>query len=217
MGNLTRIFRPRNLKALIPASLGGPLENVWNLLISNFDDISMPSNLFRNREYIWKWSMKHKPKHILEIGLGDGVNALAMMACSDNAQYYGFDNLKGNIMNRKAFELLRQKKNVHFYTGNSQEILPKVIHKLPKMDLIFIDGGHFYDECKSDWENCRKLMHPKTAVFFHDYFEDIGVKKTVDEIDNKKYLKQIIRPEVGQSIAMVTTRTLSRKRCRGSG
>ena len=68
--------------------------------------------------------------------------------------------------------------------------MPKVVDGLPKMELIFIDGGHDYDTCKSDWENVKRLMHPGTSVFFHDYNIE-GVRKTVDGIGDGFSIERI--------------------------
>ena len=77
--------------------------------------------------------------------------------------------------------------NIRLFKGNTRNVLPKVVKTLPKMDLIYIDGGHSYDVVKSDWINAKKLMHKHTVVVFHDYGIEEGVTRTVKEIDPKKY------------------------------
>jgi hypothetical protein len=41
--------------------------------------------------------------------------------------------------------------------------------QLPKMDLVFIDGGHSTETVATDWENVKDLLHEKSIVFFDDY------------------------------------------------
>ena len=56
------------------------------------------------------------------------------------------------------------------FKGDTQDTLPKAVKTLPKMDLIFIDGGKSYTEAKSDWEYATTLMHNETAAFIHNYY-----------------------------------------------
>ena len=55
---------------------------------------------------------------------------------------------------------------------------------MPKMDVIFIDGGHSEKVVGEDWEWCRKLMHWGTRCFFDDYVPrpNYGVITTVEQI-----------------------------------
>ena len=65
---------------------------------------------------------------------------------------------------------------------------------LPKMDLIYIDGGHSLETVASDWLNVIPLIGPDTVVFFDDYLPEmpfIGCRATVDGIDKDKYAVDI--------------------------
>ena len=88
------------------------------------------------------------------------------------------------------------------FKGDSVETLPKEVKTLPKMDLIFIDGGHSYATAKSDWENSRFLMHNETAVFFHNY-DFSGVKRVIDNISREEYQVKIIHPSSDYDSAFV--------------
>lgn len=85
--------------------------------------------------------------------------------------------------------------NIFLYKGNTKEILPKVVKELPKMDFVFIDGGHSLDTIKSDWNNVQKLMHNSTIVIFDDYYhnrEDVGCQKIIKGIDKNFYEVEIL-------------------------
>ena len=88
------------------------------------------------------------------------------------------------------------------FKGDSVETLPMKGKTLPKMDLIFIDGGHSYATVKSDWENSRSLMHDDTAVFFHNY-DFSGPKRVVDNISRDEYQVKIIHPSSDYDTAFV--------------
>ncbi len=75
-----------------------------------------------------------------------------------------------------------------FNPGDSTITIPKFIKDTnEKFDLIYVDGAHTYNVCKSDIENCKKLAHPKTILWIDDYFDPIseywfGIKNVVDDL-----------------------------------
>jgi len=107
----------------------------------------------------------------MEIGVADGENARNMVRVAmqnflpEEVEYYGFDLLEGNRMEQVREKLEETGCKFKLFKGDSVKTLPKVVKNLPKMDLIFIDGGHSYTTVKNDWENSKTLMHDETAVF----------------------------------------------------
>lgn len=59
--------------------------------------------------------------------------------------------------------------------GDSRITVPEYAasHSSEKFDLIFIDGGHTFDCCLSDIQNCSLLSHPETLVLIDDYTEEV--------------------------------------------
>ena len=150
----------------------------------------------------------------MEIGVADGENAKNMVgAASQNfpaeeVEYYGFDIFGWND-NSQTKEVRRKLKKTRckfrLFKGDSVETLPQALKNLPMMDLIFIDGGHSYETVKRDWENSKALMHPDTAVFFHNY-NFSGPKRVVDDISKEKYHVEIIHPPSDYATAFVKKR-----------
>ena len=147
----------------------------------------------------------------MEIGVADGKNARNMMnIASENfpteeVEYYGFDTF--GWYNDYQIKCVRQKLEktgckFKLFKGDSVKTLPNIAHKLPMMDLIFIDGDHSYTTVKSDWENSKSLMHEKTAVFFHNY-DFSGPKRVVDNISRNKYQVEIVDPSMDCETARV--------------
>lgn len=144
----------------------------------------------------------------MEIGVANGENATTMVKTAirnfapQKVEYYGFDFFEGNRIDQVKRKLEKTRCKFKLFKGNSVETLPKAMRTLPKMDLIFIDGGHSYETVKSDWENSRSLMHNETTVFFHNY-DFSGVKKLIDRISRKEYQVEIIHPSSDYSTAFV--------------
>lgn len=126
-----------------------------------------------------------KPEKILEIGVNRGHGAERMIKALDGeVDYYGvdfFDKFSQNVILAKLTAL--GCRGIKLFKGDSREVLPMIVPGLPKMNFIYIDGGHSYDVCKSDWENVKPLLRPGTVVMFDDYLKSgTDVKRVVDEI-----------------------------------
>ena len=145
------------------------------------------------------------PRMICEIGTNDGTNAVRLIRRAlkyrDDVEYYGFDLFE--FLDRATFfqefaikapslkSVCRylNRNGIHkkkLFSGNTMESLPRLKLSLPKMDLVFIDGGHSDETVASDWMNVQHLLHEKSVVFFDDY-PNWGVGPVVDNIDRNKW------------------------------
>lgn len=139
-------------------------------------------------------------KKILEVGVDTGENAKNMVERAieyfpqGEVEYYGFDKFEGEKKAKAESKLSETGCRFELFKGDSRETLPLKVDGLPKMDLIFIDGGDRYEVVKSDWKNAKKLVTPDTGIFFHNY-DFTGPKKVVDGISRKKFSVEILNPE----------------------
>ena len=180
------------------------------MLLKNFKKIR--SWLRRPKRY-WQlfWLIiRIKPRKIMEIGTWTGDRAVTMINLAKHhhnareVDYYGFDlfgqmttdifveeKSKWPPTQQEAFTKLSSTgASIHLFQGDTMKVLPEVVLKLPKMDFIFIDGGHSLDTIANDWHWASQLMHDKTVVVFDDYWlnrTDAGCKTTVDGIDRRLY------------------------------
>ena len=170
-------------------------------------------NLFGygSHTFLNEFIRKNKCQRILEIGVADGENAKSMvLVASENlpisdVEYYGVDTFRwrnNHQITRIRHKLRKIGCQVTLFQGDSVHILPKIITKLPLMDLIFIDGGHSYLTVKSDWDHSKSLMHQKTAVFFHNY-DYAGPKRVVETISRTNYKVIKIYPPMDYPSALV--------------
>jgi len=148
----------------------------------------------------------------MEIGVLNGDNAKSMVEIAvknsppDKVEYYGFDFFVDHSSRQVGQKLEKTGCNFKLFEGDTVDTLPEAVKILPKMDLIFIDGGKSFPEAQSDWENSKTLMHDGTAVFVHNY-EFSGVRRMVDNIPKDKYQVKIIHPSLEGETALI-------KKCR---
>ena len=121
---------------------------------------------------------------------------------SQKVEYYGFDFFSNNSTSRVGRRLDETGCRYRLYKGNTMDTFPEAAKTLPKMDLVFIDGGKSYREAMSDWENSALLMHDGTGVFIHNVGFS-GVGKMVDEIPRDRYEVEIFNAPSEGSVALI--------------
>jgi predicted O-methyltransferase YrrM len=151
-----------------------------------------------SHSFLNEYILQNSCTKILEIGVLNGDNARTMIEVAaknvppDAVEYYGFD-----VFTRVSYRRVKQKLEktgckVQLFKGDTLTTLPKAVKTLPKMDVIFIDGGKSYREAQSDWDCSKTLMHDKTAVFVHNA-DFPGVKRMVSAIPKEKYLVKLLQ------------------------
>lgn len=166
----------------------------------------------RPRRYwhIFRAIKRIRPHRIMEIGTWSGDRALKMIKLAQKyypygeVEYYGFDLFELMTLNKFSNEVSKWPPSmaevktklestgarIFLYRGDTVDILPSTLKNLPKMDLIFIDGGHSLETIANDWLYSSMLMHSKTITIFDDYWlnrSDAGARISVDSINRNEY------------------------------
>jgi predicted O-methyltransferase YrrM len=97
------------------------------------------------------------------------------------------------------------------FAGDTLDTLPASIASLPKMDVIFIDGGKSLREARSDWKNCERLLHDRTGVFVHNA-DFPGVHRMLAQISRDTYRVDTFRVRSEGRVAFITQRASSSDR-----
>jgi len=163
---------------------------------------------YGSHSFLNEYISENNCRRIMEIGVLNGDNAKSMVEIAiqnvppDNVEYYGLDLFTHHSPRQVEQKLEKTGCKFRLFEGDTLDTLPKAVRTLPKMDLIFIDGGKSFAEAESDWENSRTLMHDGTAVYVHNY-EFSGVRRMVDNIPRDKYHVKIIHTSSEGEIALI--------------
>jgi predicted O-methyltransferase YrrM len=166
-------------------------------------------------EYLFETIDQNHCRRIMEIGTWNGRRALQMIERAEafhpaaEIEYYGFDLFE--LMTKEVNKEELSKKpptqeevkkllsptgaRISLFQGFTQNTLPQVVGTLPKMDMIFIDGGHSLETIANDWNYSLQLMDKNTVVIFDDYYfdrDDVGCKQIIEAIDPNEYEVRVL-------------------------
>jgi len=167
---------------------------------------------YGSHPYLNEFIRENRCRKILEIGVYNGENARSMVeaaaqdAAPHEVEYYGFDFFSHHSTGRVGRRLDETGCRYSLIEGDTMDTLPEAVKTLPKMDLIFIDGGKSFREAVSDWENSSLLMHDGTGVFVHNVGFS-GVGRMVDGISRDEYKVEIFYAPSEGSVALIRKKT----------
>ncbi len=136
-----------------------------------------------------------KARLTLEIGIGWGFGsfALGLHAKEVNGVHYAID--AGSVSVQRLNDIKNQYNlPINILHASSSDVLWD-----KRIDLLFIDGGHSYEQVKSDILKFTPFVRKHGIVCFHDYDNvNYGVKKAVLELfDDKKFQMFYLPYETG--------------------
>jgi len=165
---------------------------------------------YGSHPYLNEVIREHNCRRILEIGVYTGENAVRMVeaalknvAAPGEVEYYGFDFFADSGVERVGHKLEALGCTFELFAGNTLDTLPDSVDALPKMDLIFIDGGKSFREAVSDWKNAEQLVHVGTAVYVHNAGFP-GVRRMLSQVDRARYHVEVFRALSEGKVALIT-------------
>jgi hypothetical protein len=177
-------------------------------------------------------SKKEKPFRIMEIGVFHGVHGKQMIERAtkngrQNIEFYGFDLFEEMTSEVNEVEFGKQTlalsypavlkylqtktraKVIKLFKGDTKQVLPEIIGALPKMDIIFIDGGHSLGTIQSDFEYALKLAHDKTIILCDDYYANDYSKGCAFLVDHDLKARKSLKVEVLEPVDFCNNNNVS--------
>lgn len=121
--------------------------------------------------YLTRLARRIKARSIAEIGFNAGCSSYALLKYVPDATVVSFDlgEHASVMVNKKLIDKMFPGRHT-LITGDSRETVPAFADGNPdlRFDLIFIDGGHHYEDARADIVNMRALSSNGTAVVMDD-------------------------------------------------
>lgn len=168
------------------------IDELWKLL-QNVELIQIHAS---EAEAMYKHCFEFQHPLIVEIGCAHGASSIilaeaakelgGLLTCFDTypEDYPGAAPGKFGVYAQRAFEKNLESYGdvMSFFKSDSSKVAGVIGSR--KIDLLFIDGDHYYDGVSFDCKNLLSLVKPGGYVAFHDYNNQgafPGVKKAADE------------------------------------
>ena len=126
----------------------------------------------------------YQPKNLIELGTSLGISSAYLASACPNASVItieGSENI-ADLANEN-FRFLGLK-NIHSLTGHFDDMLPKAIKDVEKIDLAFIDGNHQQLPTLSYFEKLLGKAHEYSIFIFDDIHWSSGMEEAWKTIRN---------------------------------
>lgn len=146
--------------------------------------------------------------NILEIGFNAGHSAEIFLSSNEDVCVTSFDIGEHSYVKHGKLFIDNQYQNRHtLILGDSLKTIPEYSAEFPnnKFELIFIDGGHDYNNAYNDIVNCAKLATKDTLLIVDDIVNDsnkheghtIGPTKAWNDLVTKRVITESGKITVG--------------------
>lgn len=125
-----------------------------------------------------------QPETIIELGTCLGITSLYLSKASPASRIITVEGCPQTAgIAKENFEKL-DADNLEIRIGNFDILFPRLIHELPKIDFLFLDGNHRKDATLNYFYACLPKVHAGTILIFDDIYWSEGMKEAWAEIKN---------------------------------
>jgi cephalosporin hydroxylase len=164
-----------------------------SLLKNRFISENMEGTTFHFHTHILydiRTSLGEGIKKYLEIGSFAGCSVSLISSHPFSTECYTIDlgtPISPDIVNRNVEKFKNKNSSHKYFQGSSSnpQIIQIVKDEVINVDLLFIDGGHLYDEVIADFNNYSDMVVSGGYICFDDYLDhkySPQVKPAVDDL-----------------------------------
>jgi predicted O-methyltransferase YrrM len=147
---------------------------------------------------------------IAEIGFNAGLSSYTFLEANPYAHVYSFDLGEHDYVHpaKDHIDAVFPRRHT-LILGDSTQTVPKfrASGRVPRFDLVFIDGGHSYEVAKTDLQNMKGLADRDTVLVFDDLvpwkFWGEGPTRAWQEALEDGYVDQTALIKDGQTVTTI--------------
>jgi predicted O-methyltransferase YrrM len=165
------------------------------------------SSSAEQQDYLRRLVRRSKALTVAEIGFNAGFSSMAFLSASEDVRVVSFDIGCHEVVGpAKEFVDAQYPGRHELVVGNSAWSVPayQAHHPEACFDIVFIDGGHDYEEAKQDISNMKALSHPGTSVVIDDltpwYWWGEGPTRAWTEAISQGLIAPVEMVKDGQSV-----------------
>lgn len=122
------------------------------------------------------------PGTIIELGTSLGSTTAYLAKAAPGARLVSIlENSEALAIAKENLQKLNIS-NVELLFGNSDYLLPKLLERIPELDLILIDGNHSRDAILNYFKSCLPKMSEHSMMVFEDIYRSREMKSAWEEI-----------------------------------
>jgi predicted O-methyltransferase YrrM len=122
--------------------------------------------------FLLELAASRKPASVLEIGLGWGFSAAGLQSLGCVHRHVIIELEAGSPRALQGERNVRgaapRPESLEFCWGDSHAVLPRLCASGERFDLVFVDGGHRYDDVFVDFHFSRRLVAPGAVIVLDD-------------------------------------------------
>lgn len=134
--------------------------------------------------FLFRMARSFKPSVMVELGTSLGMSAAYLATGNPNGEVTTIEGCQETAAAaRRNFEHLALT-NIRQLTGSFDDVLPGLLQKLGKVDLVFIDGNHRKNPSLQYFYQCLQHIHDDSVIILDDIHWSGEMEKAWKEIQD---------------------------------
>ena len=119
-------------------------------------------------ELLFRITNNTNAQYIVELGTNIGLTTMHLAAANSQANVITIEGEPSLCDIAKRNFTQHNLTNITTIQGDIDLMLPEMLEKLPRLDIVFFDANHTYEATISYFEHCLPKAHSKTVFIFDD-------------------------------------------------
>lgn len=134
---------------------------------------------------LYKLTAFYKWEYIIELGTSLGVTTAYLSLPDSVKNVYTIEGSESISAISKSFFKSAGLKKIHAFTGEFDHQLPELLSKIPRLDMVFVDGNHRKDPTLHYWNMISPYLHSDSCVIFDDIHWSREMEEAWESIQNQ--------------------------------
>lgn len=133
-------------------------------------------------QLIYRLAADMRPQTILELGTCLAITTGYLASAAPDAQVISIEGCPETAHVARENLSKLDIRNAEIIVGNFDEVLPGIINRLPRLDLVFIDGNHRKEATLDYFRWCLPKTGEHSMMIFDDIYWSAGMKEAWQQI-----------------------------------